>query len=70
VSRRLIEKVIISELPDLNDELVEVHNKVQENQAPKNSGVGQDFLLLGENDEQECCQVQESVLFAVLVGPV
>lgn len=57
VSHRLIEKVIVGELPDLNNELVEINNKVQENQAAKNSGIGHDFLLLGDGDQQECCQV-------------
>ena len=70
MSHRLIEKVLVGELPDLSNELVEVDNKVQENQAAKNSRVGHDFLPLGQDDQQECCQVYESVLLAVLVCPV
>jgi len=57
MSDRLIERVLVGELPDLNNELVEIDNKVQENQAAKNGRVGQDFLPLGQGDQQECCQV-------------
>ena len=70
MSHGLIEKVIVGELPDLNNEFVEINNEMEENEAAKNSGIGHDFLLLGDDDQQECCQVQESVLFAILVCPV